>query len=234
MMSMHDAQAQITSPLAGSSIEQTPSAGLPRILWAGLIVGSVTLAILALWAIPGRPPKAAQGSPLSILGQVPEFSLVERSGRTVGRSDLLGTVWLADFIFTRCSGPCPELSLRMRSVQQSLKNQGRDVRLVSFSLDPTYDTPAVLSAYARRYHADPNRWWFLTGSDEAQMHRFVKDGLHQAVARAPGDGTMIHSTYFMLVDQSGRMRAVYDGLDGGSKRKILRDIDRLLGNPVGS
>jgi cytochrome oxidase Cu insertion factor (SCO1/SenC/PrrC family) len=175
-----------------------------------------------------RPPS----EPLPVFAVVPDFTLTERSGRTVRKADLLGRVWVADFIFTTCAGPCPELTLRMRSLQKSLKDHGEAVRLVSFTLDPAYDTPAVLKSYAQRTHADPKRWWFLTGQDEASLHTLVKEGFLQTVQPAAGGNPIIHSTYFVLIDRVGRIRAFYDGLDPESKPRILGAIDALLQEPT--
>ncbi|MFQ5590743.1 MAG: SCO family protein [Phycisphaerae bacterium] len=171
--------------------------------------------------------------PLPIIFHTPEFSLTERSGRTVTHNDLRGHVWLADFIFTRCAGPCPKLTLRMRSLQESLKQYDDDVKLVSFTLDPTYDTPKVLSRYAQRGQADADFWWFLTGKNETAVHTLVEKGFLQAVSRAKGGRGIVHSTYFVLVDRMGRARGLYDGLDAASKPRILRDVATLLAEPRG-
>src|SRR5437867_913183 len=88
------------------------------------------------------------------LGEVADFALTERSGETVHRADLLGKVWVAAFGFTRCTGPCPQVSGTMARLQAELAGQP-DVRLVSFSVDPDHDTPEVLREYAQRFGADP-------------------------------------------------------------------------------
>jgi cytochrome oxidase Cu insertion factor (SCO1/SenC/PrrC family) len=209
-------------------------APLPKLVWVGLVGAPAAVAILALQSLSGSGAQVAQAAPLAVIGGVPDFSFTERDGRPIGRRDLLGKVWLANFFFARCAGPCPELSLRMRSIQKSLLERGTDATLVSFTLDPNNDTLAALGKYAKKYDADPNRWWFLTGPDEDVVHRFVKEGLSQAVHRSAGSGEIIHSTYFMLVDQQGQIRGVYEGLDPSSKPNILTDIDRLLSEPTAS
>ncbi len=102
-----------------------------------------------------------------------------------------------------------------------------------FSVDPTYDQPPVLSTYAERYGADPNRWWFLTCDDEPAMHELVTAGFLQALSPAKGGAPIIHSTRFVLVDREGYIRAWYDGLEASSKPWILRDVERLLNEPAG-
>lgn len=196
------------------------------------LAAAVGLLFLVCWTLRGSNGEVSERPPLPILGTAPDFALVERNGQPVSRDDLRGKVWLANFVFTRCLGPCPKLSLRMKSIQSSLGQAREDVVLVSFTLDPTHDTPSVLQTYARQYHADKDRWWFLTCEDEAAMHRIVQEGFKQTVLRAAGATRFEHSTYFLLVDQAGRIRAYYHGLEPESTALILRDIDTLLHEPL--
>ncbi len=166
--------------------------------------------------------------PLPVLFRLPSFALTERSGKVVTLDDLSGVVWVADFVFTTCSGPCPELSLRMASLSSGLKRFAGKAKTVSFSVDPTYDRPAVLLRYADKFQADPNGWWFLTTDDEVVMHELVTGGFLQSLAPSKGGNPIIHSTRFVLVDQAGRVRALYDGMDASSKFAIIRDVARLL------
>ena len=196
-----------------------------------IVVLFVGIAVMMLLRSRGTALDTS-AKPLAIVGRVPEFSLTERSGKTVTNADLLGTVWVADFVFTTCAGPCPELSLRMRSLQKDIVKYGGKVKTVSFSIDPTYDQPPVLRAYAKRYQADSDLWWFLTCNDEKMMHQLVKAGFLQAVTPASGGAPIIHSTQFVLIDQQGRIRTWHDGLQPASKALILKDIDRLLAEPT--
>lgn len=158
---------------------------------------------------------------------------MERDGRTVTSADLDGYVWISDFIFTRCAGPCPTLSLRMRSLQKDISKYNGDVKLVSFSVDPEYDQPPVLRAYAERFAADPKLWWFLTCNDESVMYDLVQKGFLQALSASSRGSPIIHSTRFVLVDRQGYIRSWYDGLEADSKPLILRDVERLLAEPAG-
>ena len=118
--------------------------------------------------------------PLPVLASLPEFSLTGQDGNDVTLKDMRGFVWIADFIFTTCAGPCPELTLRMHSLQRSLAGGNKAVKLVSVTTDPNYDTPAVLTRYARRNHADTDMWMFLTGSDEKAIHELIRTGCEVA------------------------------------------------------
>jgi cytochrome oxidase Cu insertion factor (SCO1/SenC/PrrC family) len=114
------------------------------------------------------------GHDLPRLWEVPDFALIERSGQSVTRADLLGKVWIASIIFTRCAEECPLVSNHMARLQATFAAEP-DVRLVSITVDPAYDTPDVLTRYAQSFAAQPQRWLFLTG-DKATIYRLVREG----------------------------------------------------------
>jgi cytochrome oxidase Cu insertion factor (SCO1/SenC/PrrC family) len=114
------------------------------------------------------------GNDLPRLWEVPDFALIERSGQSVTRADLLGKVWIASVIFTRCVDECPLVSSHMARLQDALAAEP-DVRLVSITVDPAYDTPEILTRYAQSFAAQPQRWLFLTG-DKATIYRLVREG----------------------------------------------------------
>lgn len=179
-----------------------------------------------------RSPSLPKMAPLPDYGEVPAFSLTERSGRTVQLSDLKGKVWVVDFVFTTCPGPCPMMTSQMKRLQTALKEQSI-VRLVSVTVDPETDTPVVLAKYADTYGADPKQWWFLTGTRPA-IHALATDGLHLVMeanpsgATVPGQGPIVHSTRFVLMDQQGHNRGYYDSTDPESMHHLVRDVERLL------
>lgn len=158
------------------------------------------------------------------LRALPDFSL---TGVTVDgtspfdRRAMLGRVWVADFIFTRCSGPCPMLSANMQALQSRLP---KSVGLVSFTVDPDHDSPEVLSVYARKFSADPQRWFFVTG-DKAALLRLFRDGFQTAYDQDAA-GNISHATTFVLVDAQARLVRYYDGLDPASIDRIAADVKR--------
>lgn len=199
---------------------------------AGVFLAVLALAVAAMvgawaWQSGGQAAFVDQG-PLPIGPAIPDFSLIRQDGETVTPDTLQGKVWIADFIFTRCAGPCPELSARMRSLQLALEERKDHVRLVSVTLDPKFDTPSVLRHYATRFHADTDRWWFLTGESERYVHELVRKGFLQTVLPATDEDPLIHSNYLLVIDQAGRIRASYDGLDPKVKQRILANIETLL------
>lgn len=167
---------------------------------------------------------------LPVFGDVPDFTMTERSGKKVSRDSLKGKVWAASFIFTRCSGQCPMLCQELVKVQKKLRFK-ENFRLVSFSVDPKNDTPQVLTDYANKVEADPYKWLFLTG-DHNQMQSLIRHGFRLASAEgrqmAGATEEVIHSFKVVLVDASGRIRGYYDGLDEGEVKNLIRDSRRLI------
>ncbi|MCC6858909.1 MAG: SCO family protein [Bryobacterales bacterium] len=160
--------------------------------------------------------------PLPVYGQVPEFELTAETGEPFSSRTLAGKPWVADFIFTSCSGPCPRMSYLMSQIQRSVPG----ARLVSFTVDPEGDTPPVLASYARRYRAEPGRWTFLTG-DRELLHKLSRD----AFKLGNVDGSMEHSTRFVLVDGQGRIRGYYGTEEKSPLAEIQRDLERLERDP---
>jgi protein SCO1 len=200
-----------------------------KVLLVNIAAAAVTLGLLAAF---GGWFGGKSTEPPPVLGQVPDFSLVERSGQAVSLEDLKGQVWVADFVFTHCAGPCPLLSRRMQSLQEPLADYS-GVRLVTFSVDPERDTPDVLAEYAKRYSAG-DRWLFLTG-EKVPLYRLIMDGFKLGIddgsaltAGVPGPGTITHSVRFVLVDREGRIRAYYDGSRSDLAKQLLPEIQALL------
>jgi cytochrome oxidase Cu insertion factor (SCO1/SenC/PrrC family) len=157
---------------------------------------------------------------------VPDFKLTERSGRTIFHKDFAGSVWVADFIFTKCAGICPAMSANMRKLQDRLP---AEVRLVSFTVDPHNDTPEVLSKYAKRYGADRDRWLFLTGEPQA-LEQLSVGGFKLALDPTQGSEAepITHSSRFVLVDRQGRIRGYYGMDEPEALDRLVADVLKLL------
>ncbi|MCB9883652.1 MAG: SCO family protein [Planctomycetes bacterium] len=153
---------------------------------------------------------------------VPTFRFENVDGGTLSRDDLLGKVWVADLIFTNCTGQCSTMSESMATLQ-GLVDGLDDVRLVSISVDPGRDTAEVLRAYATRHGADPQRWSFLRGS-EAEVRSLSVDGFKLGSL----DDILLHSSRFVLVDRAGRIRRWYDGMSADEMQRLARHVRLLL------
>lgn len=163
----------------------------------------------------------ARHDAMPVYGRVPAFVLTSQTGAAFDSKTLEGKIWVADFFFTTCMGPCPRMSALMHSVQKRIADLP-DVRLVSFSVDPQHDTPPVLAAYAQRFRADPSRWFLLTGS-QTTLNALDRDAFKMGNV----DGAFQHSTLFALVDRQGRIRGYFHTEDGESLDPLIAAIRAL-------
>lgn len=162
-----------------------------------------------------------KAEPLPVLGDVAPFALTAQTGERFDSGALKGRLWIADFIYTTCKGPCPRMSHLMSQVNRRTQDVS-GVSLVTFTVDPEHDTPEVLAEYAKRYNADSARWHFLTGTRE-ELHRISRDSFKVGNV----DGSLNHSTRLVLVDREGRIRRYYGIEDGSPVDRILQDLQTL-------
>ena len=183
------------------------------------------------WTVPARSAALFSGvlllagcsgkPPLPTYGMVSDFALTDQNGAKFSSAALDNHVWVADFIYTNCPGPCPRMTSQMHQVEQQV-NGFEDVRLISFSVDPDRDTPAALTEFAHRFGGPTVQWYFLTGSP-ATLHLLARDVFKI------GDlvSVMDHSTKFMLVDKTGHLRGYYSSFDQEGIPALLNDMKRL-------
>jgi protein SCO1/2 len=160
--------------------------------------------------------------------QLANFALSDCTGRPVTRRDLDGKIVVVDFLFTGCTLTCPAVSGQMAQIQQLTTNQP-DVKLVSLTVDPRDDTPAVLEKYGERFGADASRWLFLTG-DKGELYRLIgtsflaPDTNNQFGFMA---GNFAHTERIALVDSQGRLCGYFDGLNLNTAVVVVREIAKL-------
>lgn len=173
---------------------------------------------------------AITDAPLPVMFSLPAFSLTERFGQTVTLDTLKGSVWIADFVFTTCPGPCPMMTRQMANLQSDLAD-APGVRLLTITVDPKTDTPQRLQEYAKQFRAVPDKWLFLTGDREAifdlSTRGFRLAAIVDGEAAAESDHPILHSTRFVLVDRQGQIRGYYDGTSGAEVKKLEADARRL-------
>jgi protein SCO1/2 len=188
---------------------------------AGRLVVVSALASLAL-TFSG----CSSGPKLDKLGEVTPFALTDQNGAAFSSMDKLkGQVWVADFMFTTCPGPCPRMSSQMHQVQMAFegKGAGQGIKLVSFTVDPEHDTPPVLLDYSKTFKASPGVWYFLTGT-QADLHHLS----HDVFKLGPVDGSLEHSTRFVLVDATSQIRGYYLTSEPDAIANLIRDAGALL------
>jgi protein SCO1/2 len=157
-------------------------------------------------------------------GVVSDFTLTDQTGADFNSQSLAGRVWVANFMFTNCPGPCPRMSSQMHEVQTALA--GQDVKLVSMTVDPERDTPEKLAKYAAFYSATPGVWYFLTGPT-ATLNHLGKD----VFKLNPVDGSFEHSTRFVLVDKKSQIRGFYLSSEPDAITRVIADAKALLRQP---
>ena len=161
-------------------------------------------------------------------GELPSFNMTSAANQSLIRKEnLLGKVWIAGFIFTRCGGPCPIITLNMSRLQRELPGE---VQLVSFTVDPDWDKPEILARYARRINADLKRWFFLTG-EKKELYNLLYEGFKLPILENPNSPAgfrVTHSTKLALVDKKGFVRGYYDGTDDSAMKILKRDVLKLL------
>jgi protein SCO1/2 len=207
-----------------------------------VLFGVVALAVVvlvggALWTSASRrvtgggwEEKPLEG--LQVFGQVPPFSLTERSGVSVTETALKGKVSVVNFIYTSCPDTCPLQSAEIKNLQEGYAQTGA-VRFFSITVDPQRDTPDVLKKYATRFKADPERWLFLTGNKE-EIHRLAQEGFRLSAAeipqaqRPPSGATHAHSPRFVLVDRKAQIRGYYSSNEKEAMTRLRRDLERLV------
>ena len=197
-----------------------------------MAVGLV-LALLALASCSKPAPK------LEDLGVLPPFALIDQDGKSVTDKTLHGQVWAANFLFTSCPTECPPLARATKKLQELLRPDAavRKLSIVSVSVDPMTDTPEVLREFGKKYSAD-HRIWHLLGGEYDMMERLVIQGFMQPIIRrdrvtgTPSEHTATaeptpldtaHSLRFVLVDQRGHLRGLYQSDDVG-----LRDLHQAM------
>jgi protein SCO1/2 len=195
---------------------------------SGLLWGLVVLALVGV--VVGKiliPRTAAPVMPQ--LFPVPDIALTDQDGQPFSTGQLRGHPWVADFIFTSCAGSCPMMSHAMTELQ---KNTSPEVGLVSFTVDPQHDTPAILKEYGAGLHADFSRWHFLTGAAAQMADAAYK--MKISVRPADKDSALTHSDRFLLVDDSGHVVGIYDGTNADAVKDLTAAANRLAKASAGT
>ena len=191
------------------------------LIWVGLGVIIIAIAGINLWSAfdtkSGVPPEVIETS-------VPDFSLTNQQGEPLGLSDMVGKIWIADFIFTHCPTICPAMTQEMARLQSEFVAD--PVYFVSFSVDPERDTVDALSRYATAYGADDRRWHFLTG-DRSRIYQLAEQGFSLAAGHSGSE--ILHSTWFVLITPDGKIQGHYNSRSKPAMMRLRRDVKMLFG-----
>lgn len=185
-----------------------------------LLIGA--LAVVVMFFASQFYLKNKTSKPLPILTQVPGFNLTDAQNQKIQAKDLKGNIWVVNFIFTSCGGPCPMLTQKMALIQKRFHHT-KNFKSVSLTVDPETDVPSILKDYSKKYLADLNKWYFLTGDSQDIQDLMVK-GFKIGHAEKP----IFHSNYFVLVDKNLKIRGYYQGDDTKAINQLQKDIQKLI------
>ncbi|WP_428908426.1 SCO family protein [Niallia sp. Krafla_26] len=159
---------------------------------------------------------------------VEDFTHTNQKGESFGLKDLEGNVWVANFIFTNCDDVCLPMTANMKILQDRVKEEGiENIEFVSFSVDPTIDTPEILTEFGKQFQVDDTNWNFLTGYSQESIEQFALNSFKAIVKKPQSGDQVIHGTAFYLIDQDGNVMKDYSGLGDIPMDDIINDIKIL-------
>ena len=163
--------------------------------------------------------------------KIPAFSFLNQNGDTINNDSYAGKIYVADFIFTTCQGICPKLTKNKNSLQGKYKADD-SIMLLSHSVMPWKDTVEVLHEYAANNNVNSQKWHMLTGNKDS-IYTLAREGYFSDEEFNTTDvkGEFIHTENFLLVDQKGYIRGVYNGTLEVDILRLMRHIE-ILKNEV--
>lgn len=159
--------------------------------------------------------------------RIDDFSFTNQDNKAFGLEDLKGSIWIADFIFTECTSVCRPMTSEMAKLQEVFQDEGIAIEFVSFSVDPTTDSPEKLKKYADDFTNDFSNWNFLTGYTQEEIEVFARDQFQTIVQKPNTSSQVIHSSNFYLIDQDGHLVNEYNYIVADYSQTLLQKIKEL-------
>jgi protein SCO1/2 len=223
-MSESDSRSKV-SPVLISVIIVSVIVGIPLLILAFLNAFGSNRYTLPVYFAEDSVQTAQGEYKISSAHVVPAFTFTSQYGTSFDSHVLNNKIWVASFIFTRCPGICPKMTTQLTRVQEAM-DKDTSVKIVSFTVDPNYDTAAVLKAYAESFHAD-QRWTFLTGEKE-KIYELGQKGFYITTKEDTARPLeFLHSDKLVLVDKKGWIRGYYNGTDQEEVDKLITEIKVL-------
>lgn len=164
--------------------------------------------------------------------RISDFELINQDGNAVSQKNFEGKIYVADFFFTTCSSICPRMSSQLHRVSEKFSDEP-DVMILSHTVMPEVDSVYVLAEYAKHYHADSEKWMFVTGEKKKiyelarKSYLAVKD-INLASDQNGDEHDFIHTENFILVDKNKRIRGFYDGTSMDDVNRLIEEMEILL------
>ncbi|REJ05793.1 SCO family protein [Halobacillus trueperi] len=159
--------------------------------------------------------------------EVQSFEGTTQEGESFSTDDMEGKVWLANFIFTNCNTVCPPMTRNMVKIQEQLKEEGVDAEIVSFSVDPTVDSPEVLKEFGKKYGVDHSNWSFITEYTQEEIAKFAQESFKTSAVKTEGNDQVIHGTAFYLINEEGLVVKKYKGDTEVPFEQIVEDTKTI-------
>jgi protein SCO1/2 len=196
-------------------------------------IGFFVLLVVGFYVVLTRVIPGYGKVKLPVLSYVLPFQFVNQDGKTVSERDLEGKVYVAEYFFTTCKSICPIMNTNLKPIHEAFRNEPRFV-IVSHTCDPETDSSARLKVYADSIKADTRQWWFLTGRKDSlystARNSYLLDDPKNNLQSI--EDQFLHTQFFALVDKSGQVRKIYDGLKKEELKELEKDIRGLLDEPV--
>ncbi|MFD1927482.1 SCO family protein [Sporosarcina siberiensis] len=161
------------------------------------------------------------------LKKIEPFTFTNQDGQAFGSADLMDKVWIADFIFTKCESVCPPMTIEMANLQEQFNKDGIDIEFVSFTVDPTIDSPDVLKEYVQQFTEDESNWNMVSGYSQNEIEVFAREQFQTVIQKPKTSTQVIHSTNFFLVNKNGAVVKEYNYVDETYVKSLTKDILKL-------
>ncbi len=202
----------------------------PTFLSSILFLGLFIVACQEKKALPYLGPKETKmvnGKVDTVYHKIPAFRFLNQDSIWVSEKDLEGKVYVADFFFTSCPTICPKMKTQLLRIYERYLNN-EEVRIVSHSIDPTFDTPSILHSYAERLQVKAPKWTMLTG-DKAKIYQLGEKSYMVTAQEDKNEaGGFVHSGAFILVDKQRHVRGIYDGTKEEEVNHLIEDLEILI------
>ena len=159
--------------------------------------------------------------------KIAAFSYTDQNGQPFGAAQLAGKIWVADFIFTKCESVCPPMTSEMTLLQKKFKDEGIQAEFISFTVDPTVDSPEVLKDYIHQYTDNESNWHLLTDYTQEEIEVFAREQFQTIVQKPSTSNQVIHGTNFYLINQQGFLVNEYNLANNSYAEELVRDIKKI-------
>jgi len=172
----------------------------------------------------GRHEVDAAGD--TVYYRIPDFQFVDQDSNLVSAETVKDKIYVTDFFFTTCPSICPKMSQQMVRLHDEFKDDP-EVVLISHTIDPAYDSVAVLREYAQALGVDSDKWHLVTGEKDS-IYYMARQYMVSAVEDENAPGGFMHSGAFVLLDPNRHIRGYYDGTQPEEVDQLMTDMRKLM------